>query len=96
MTCRIARQQPEPDQPMKHRWDPTSVKTVLPEDSPDGNERHERTCLQCGVTKATVIPPTGNPNDIWVEYQFKKDGPVSFERPDCVPVRPVELKEAKA
>jgi len=76
---------------MKHRWDPASVKMIVPQDSPDGCERHERVCLVCGVIKTTVIPAPP-PAEIWVEFQFHRGGPVSFERLDCVPPK---LREAE-
>lgn len=50
----------------KHKWsDPV---TIFPSESPDGNERTERHCGNCGLTKITVHPGQGFP---WREWRMK-------------------------
>jgi len=41
---------------------------VKPEASVTGCEQHEKTCLTCGATRVTVIPPKG---DAWREWREK-------------------------
>ncbi|RJP47928.1 MAG: hypothetical protein C4583_15645 [Anaerolineaceae bacterium] len=35
-------------------------------ESVDGNERHERKCVHCGLTRITLIPPRG---ECWHEWK---------------------------
>ena len=57
----------------RHKWPDDKRATVLvAHETPDGNERHERTCLQCGMTRITVVPPHGYP---WHEWRTR-DGQV--------------------
>lgn len=51
---------------MNHRW---NLENRIPAcDSPDGNERTERTCPFCSLTKITVHPSRGLP---WREWRLK-------------------------
>lgn len=54
-----------PKQP-RHSWDHAEKKVSVAQETYDGNERHERRCVQCGITKITVLPPHGLP---WVEWR---------------------------
>lgn len=57
----------------RHKWpEDRHAKIFLAQETRDGLERHERTCIQCGMTRITVIPPVGWP---WHEWRTK-DGPV--------------------
>jgi hypothetical protein len=71
------------DIPRKHRWGGPS--TILPAESPDGNERTHRVCELCGLIKITVHPPHGFP---WREWRMK-DSSVSIpltNTPPCLVV----------
>jgi hypothetical protein len=73
---------------MNHRW--SDSKTTIAHDSPDGCERHVRTCQACGIIKTTI----GQPDGRWyVEYQMP-GGAVWAARPDCAGAEPVKLREA--
>ena len=51
---------------MNHHW---NLEHRIPAcESPDGNERTERTCPFCGLTKVTVHAPRGLP---WREWRTK-------------------------
>jgi hypothetical protein len=52
--------------PRKHKWNPPV--TILPSESFDGNERTERVCEHCGLTKITVHVPHGFP---WREWRVR-------------------------
>ena len=49
--------------PRRYRWFERTPKPVF--DSVTGNERHERVCELCHMTRTTVIPPRGN---VWIEW----------------------------
>lgn len=71
----------------RHKWDHDNKRVILPADSEDGNERHERECLQCHIVKVTVIPPQDFP---WHEWRFPgTEHTTQLPRtPHCVPVKP--------
>lgn len=69
---------PLPNGP-RHRWNSIEVKRIAACDSPDGNERTERTCAFCGLVKITVHPPAGF---AWREWRTK-DG--SKWQGECTP-----------
>lgn len=48
----------------RHKWNPTPTR-IHPQDSPDGNERTERTCVLCGTVRITVRVPVGYPLTEW-------------------------------
>lgn len=51
---------------MNHKW---NLESRIPaSDSPDGNERTEKTCPFCLLVKITVHPPRGLP---WREWRTK-------------------------
>jgi hypothetical protein len=75
----------------KHKWNPP--RTIVAHESPDGCERHIRTCSFCPVICTTVIPPRSPPFP-WREYQLRETGPVSFSRIECVDAQPVDLRDA--
>ena len=51
---------------MNHRW---NIEHRIPAcESPDGNERTEKTCPFCMLVKITVHPPRGLP---WREWRTK-------------------------
>lgn len=81
----------------RHQWEhvPTYIASV---DSPDGNERQERTCQHtgCGLVKITVIPPMQPPWP-WRVWRWPDgDEFVSDGTPECrgASAQKVELKEA--
>lgn len=50
----------------KHKW---NLEHRIPAvESPDGNERTERKCPECGLVKITVHPPYGQ---AWREWRTK-------------------------
>lgn len=72
-----------------HKWD--QVPTYrLPSDSGDGNERNERACQACGLTKITVIPPQGIP---WRRWRWPGGEEFGGSTPQC-PKAGVKLAEA--
>lgn len=65
----------------RHRW---FERTPLPiRDEATGNERHERVCEFCHMTRTTVIPPRGN---VWIEWE-SADGEKHIDGP--TPLCPV-------
>jgi hypothetical protein len=53
--------------PLRHSWIKPE-RRIHPSESPDGNERTERTCERCSMVKITVHPLHGNP---WREWRTK-------------------------
>ena len=86
-------------QKLNHSWErvPTYIAAG---NSPDGNERQERTCMRacCGLTKITVIPPSQPP---WPWRRWRWPDGDEFEcdgTPECrgVVAAEVKLEEASA
>lgn len=78
-----------------HKWErvPTYIAAAQ---STDGNERQERSCMTCGLTKITVIPPRQPPYP-WRRWRWP--GGLEFEMdrtPACTgnAAEPVQLREA--
>lgn len=74
----IARIGPTP----RHRWPASHDREIPACESPDGNDRNEKDCRNCGITRITVHPPEGFPFHQW----RKPDGfvlPISRFTPPC-------------
>lgn len=85
MTATINRIQPKKDsnrESRNHSWDPEKTKKILACDSPDGNERTERTCKNCDLVKITIHYPHGFPGREW---RHPSGGKIALSRtPPCV------------
>lgn len=64
----------------RHHW---NLEARIPAcESPDGNDRTEKTCPICGICKITVHPPHGFPYRKW---RTKKGIEVDFDStPPCL------------
>lgn len=68
---------------LRHSWDIHNVVRLGADASADGNERTERVCSRCGVTKITVHPPQGY--FPWNEWRHRNgDSIVLSHTPPCV------------
>lgn len=77
----------------KHKWDHDHERRAAAIDYADGNARNEKRCLQCGITRVTVIPPHGHP---WHEWRTKTGAVYPGEAtPPCIIPTPA-LAESKA
>lgn len=77
----------------KHRWNYETERRLAGIDTADGNDRNERDCLHCGITRVTVIPPHGR--SAWHEWRTKTGGIYLGEMtPPCVNAVAAELREA--
>jgi hypothetical protein len=54
---------PDTEPARNHSWG--EPKTILPHESPDGNERTDRVCSLCSMVKITVHPGRGFPWRAW-------------------------------
>ena len=79
----------------KHQWDHAGERRLAACESADGNERNERDCLRCGITRITVLTPQFPPR-AWHEWRTKLGTKYVGElTPPCVEaVGPPELREA--
>ena len=76
-----------------HKWDYENEKRIAAVDAPDGCDRNEKSCILCGITKVTILPPHGFP---YHEYRVGSAQMVWTRRPECVRVgaEPVKLRDA--
>lgn len=70
--------------PSRHKWPrqgDVGFTHTLAHESKDGNERFERICKACGMTRITIVPPRG-----WAWHEWKrKRGDVSFQMESTPP-----------
>lgn len=64
----------------RHRWFERTPTAVL--DPKTGNERHERVCEICKMTRITVIPPRGQVLIEWIDAKGRKT--INGATPRCV------------
>jgi hypothetical protein len=78
-----------------HKWDHDKARFIAAHESPDGNGRHERTCIVCQMTKITIIPPRGLGGFPWHQWRTK-DGDIwtGEATPPCLVAKPVEVRAA--
>lgn len=77
----------------RHCWNNGTERRIPACESPDGNDRTEKTCANdCGLVKITVHAPEGYPYRKWrlpTGQEFQVDG-----TPPCTPMAKPELEVA--
>lgn len=68
----------------RHKWDHHHEIYIAPDTSRDGNERVEKVCMLCRMTKITVIPPRGQAFP-WHEWRLPSgDVWIGEATPPCI------------